>query len=127
MKFKDFSISFNKVDSDLEHGYLEEVKELKKHLLCEFNTISRENSKQKTSLNANKVMNAVYNTEILFSVLGFQNTYLNERKRDPMDLKEFEIFLRCFFGLCFYCYRIVDVLKHPLSYPLIMKTIQGLN
>ena len=43
--FKDFSISFNKVDSDLEHGYVEEVKELKKRLLREFNTISRENSK----------------------------------------------------------------------------------
>ncbi len=59
IEFKDFSISFNKIDSDLEHGYLEEVKELKKHLLYKFNTISRENSKQKASLNANKVMNAV--------------------------------------------------------------------
>ena len=53
IEFKDFTISFNKVYSDLQHGYLEEVKELKKHLLHEFNTISRENSKQKTSLNAN--------------------------------------------------------------------------
>ena len=56
------------------------MKELKKHLLREFNTISRKNSKQKTSLNANRVMNAVYNTEILFSVLGFQNTSLIEEK-----------------------------------------------
>jgi len=30
MKYSDFSISFNKVDSDLEYGYKEEVKELKK-------------------------------------------------------------------------------------------------
>lgn len=125
--FKDFSISFNKVDSDLEHGYLEEVKELKKHLLCKLNTISRENSKQKTTSNANEVMNAAYNAEIQFSVLSFQNTSLIERKRDPMDFKEFKIFLRCFFGLCFYCCSLVDVLKHPLSYPLIMNTIQGLN
>ena len=103
------------------------MKELKKHLLHEFNTISRKNSKQKTSLNANKVMNAVYNTEILFSVLGFQNTTLIERKRDPMDFKDFEIFLRCFCALCFYCCSLVDVLKHPLSYPLITKTFQGWN
>ena len=33
MRFQDFSISFNKVDSDLEFSYKEEVKELQKRVL----------------------------------------------------------------------------------------------
>ena len=33
MKYSDFSISFNMVDSDLEYGYKEEVTELKKRVL----------------------------------------------------------------------------------------------
>jgi hypothetical protein len=71
VQYKDFSIFFNKVDTDLERGYFEEVKELRKRVLREFDTLSSENTKRKSSLNANKVMNAVYNTDILFSVLTF--------------------------------------------------------
>jgi hypothetical protein len=71
VQYKDFSISFNKVDTDLERGYFEEVKELRKRVLREFDTLSSENTKRKSSLNANEVMNAVYNTDILFSVLTF--------------------------------------------------------
>ena len=33
LKYEDFSISFNKVDFDLEFGYTEEVKEVKKQVL----------------------------------------------------------------------------------------------
>ena len=33
LKYSDFSISFNKIDSDLEYGYKEEVKDLKKRVL----------------------------------------------------------------------------------------------
>ena len=127
IQYKDFSISFNKVDYDLEHGYLEEVKELKEQLLHEFNSISSESHKQKSSLDTNQVINAAYNTDIFFSVLGFQNNSLIERKNEPMDFKEFETFLCCFFGLCFYCYSLSDVLKHPHADPILTNTVQGLN
>ena len=88
MKFQDFSISFNKVDSDLEYGYNEEVKELKKRVLHEFNMLSKETAKRTTKQNAHQVMNAMYTAELLFSILGFQNRFLVERKKEPMDLKE---------------------------------------
>ena len=76
LRFDDFSISFNKVDSDLEFGYREEVKELKKRVLQEYNTLSNKNKKHATVLNATQVMNAVYTSELLFSILGFQNKSL---------------------------------------------------
>jgi hypothetical protein len=97
LEYKDFSILFNKVDTDLERGYFEEVKELKKRVLREFDTISSDNSKRKSTLNANEVFNAVYNTDILFSVLTFQNKSLIAKKQKAMDFKEFEVFLHCFF------------------------------
>ena len=99
----------------LRIGYLEEVKELKKKLFCEFNTLSDENSKQASILNANQVMNAVYNADIFCSVLGFQNKSLVEWQKEPMDVKEFEIFLWSFFVLCFFCCSLTDVIKHPQS------------
>lgn len=58
-----------------------EVQELKKRVLKEFNSMSNENTKQTTVLNANEVMNAVCNAEFLISVLGFENKYLLERKK----------------------------------------------
>jgi len=57
---QDFTISFNKVDSDLEMGYKEEVKELKKRV---------------------------------FSLLCSQIKPMIERNKDPVDVKEFEMFL----------------------------------
>ena len=65
-------------------------------------TLSSENSKTKSMLNANEVFNAVYNNDKLFSVLTFQNKSLIAKKQKPMDFKEFEVFLHCFFGFCFY-------------------------
>ncbi len=82
--------------------------------------MSTENFKQATVLNANQVMNAVYHSKLLFSILGFRNKSLLERKKEPMDLKEYEVFLRIFFGLCFYTCSLLDVLKHPVSYPLLI-------
>jgi hypothetical protein len=52
---EDFSVSFNKVDSDLEFGNEEEVKELKKRVLREFNNPSNDNVKKATVLNAGQV------------------------------------------------------------------------
>ena len=49
--------------------------------------------KRATTLNATQVMNAIYNAELLFSVLRFQNKLLVERKKEPVDMKEFEVFL----------------------------------
>ena len=72
---------------DLEHGYFEEVKELCKRVLRKFDTLSSEKTKQKSTLNANEVMNDVYNTDILFSVLNFQNKSLIAKKQKPMDFK----------------------------------------
>jgi hypothetical protein len=92
MRFQDFLISFNKVDSDLDFSYKEEVKELKKRVLWEFNTLSNENAKKTMTLDANQVMNAVYSAELLFSILGFQSKSLLERKKEPIDLKEYEVF-----------------------------------
>jgi hypothetical protein len=40
IKFSDFTIGFNKVDSDLGYGYTEEVNEIKKRVLREYNTLS---------------------------------------------------------------------------------------
>jgi hypothetical protein len=44
-----------------------------------------------------------------------------------MDFKEFEIFFRSFFGLCFYCCSLSDVMKHPHSYPILTNALQALN
>ena len=115
IRYADVAITFNKVDSDLEYGYKEEVKEIKKRILREFNNLSSRAVKKTTNLNATQVMNALYNSKFLFSVLGFQNKLLAERKKSPMDVKEYEFFLRCFFGLCFYRCSLSDVLKHPVS------------
>ena len=93
IKPQDFSTVFNKVDSDLEIGCKEEVKELKKRVLQEFNSLTNKNVKRATTLNATQVMNAIYNAELLFSVLRFQNKLLVERKKEPVDMKEFEVFL----------------------------------
>jgi hypothetical protein len=75
MKSSDFNISLNKVDHDLEYGYVKEVKEIKKLTLQEFHSLSRDNSKPKTVLDANQVMNAVYIGKLLFSMLGFQTNF----------------------------------------------------
>jgi hypothetical protein len=72
-------------------------------------------------------MNSVYDAELLFSVLGFQNKYLMERGKRTMDIKEYEAFLRVFFGLCFYCCGLSDVSKHPTSYPLLTESLMKLN
>jgi len=127
LEYKDFSILFNKVDTDLERGYFEEVKELKKRVLREFDTISSDNAKRKSTLTASEVFNAVYNTDILFSVLTFQNKSLIAKKHKAMDFKEFEVFLRCFFGFCFYGCSLSDVSKHPNYYPLITTSLHELN
>jgi hypothetical protein len=78
IRYRDFSIKFNKVGTDLEYGYIEEVKELRKRVSREYNTITSDSSKPQSMLNANQVMNSVYNAELLFSVLGFQNKSLIE-------------------------------------------------
>jgi hypothetical protein len=96
-------------------------------VLREFDTLSSENSKRKSVLNANEVFNAVYNMDILFSVLTFQNKALIAKKEPPMDSKEFEVFLWCFFGFCFYRCSLPDVSKHPHSYPLITSSLHRLN
>jgi hypothetical protein len=101
LRYQDFNISFNKVDTDLEYGYLEEVKEVKKRLLREFDSMISGDSKRKTTLNVNETMNAVYNAELLFGIIGFQNKSLVERKKFPMDFKEFEVFLRAFLVCAF--------------------------
>jgi len=44
------------------------------------NKLSNDNVKKANVLNASQVMNAVYNAELLFSVLGFQNKSLVEKK-----------------------------------------------
>ena len=72
-------------------------------------------------------MNSIYSAELLFSVLGFQNKYLLERKKSTMDVKEYEAFLRVFFGLCFYCCGLSDALKHPSSYPLLIESLSKLK
>jgi hypothetical protein len=97
LEYKDFSILFNKVDTDLERGYFEEVKELKKRVLREFDTISSDNSKRKSRLNANEVFYAVYNTDILFSVLTFQNKLLIAKSRRPWTLKSLRFSYVVFF------------------------------
>ena len=99
LRLEDFSISINKVDSDLEFGYKEEVKELKKCVLREFNNLSNDNVKKATLLNASQIMNAVYNAELLSSVLGFQNKSLVEKKKEPMDVNDYEVFLCVFIML----------------------------
>lgn len=43
-----------------------------------------------------------------------------------MDFKECEVFLRAFFGLCFYWCSLTEVVKHPQSYPLMTDMIQKL-
>jgi hypothetical protein len=58
-------------------------------------------------------MNAVFNAELLFSVIGFQNKLLGGQKREWMGFKEYRVFLLAFLGLCCYCYILTDVLKHP--------------
>ena len=66
LQFDDCSISFKKLDSNLEFGNREEVKELKKRVLQEYNTLSNKNKKDDTVLNATQVMNAVYTAELIF-------------------------------------------------------------
>jgi hypothetical protein len=127
IKTSDFSISFNKVDSDLGYGYTEEVKEIKKRVLREYYSLSSGDKKSASILNANEVMNALYNSEFLFSVLGFQNKALVERKKTPMDVKEYETFLRCFFGFCYYSCSLSDVSKHPFAYPIILDNLKKLQ
>ena len=127
LKYDDFSISFNKVDPVSEFGYKEEVKEFKKQVLREYNTVSNMNTKMASTIDSSEVMNAVYNSELLFSVLGFQNKSLVERRREPMDVKEYESFLPAFFGLCFYACSLSDVLKHPVSYPLLTESLKKLT
>jgi hypothetical protein len=127
IKFQDFSVNFNKVDTELERGYFEEVKELRKRVNREFNSIASINSKEKSTLTANEVFNAIYNTDILFSVLTFQNKSLVANKKKAMDFKEFEVFLRCFFGLCFYGCSLSDVQKHPQAYPVIWSSLMSLS
>jgi hypothetical protein len=80
--FQYFDISINKVDSYFEYVFVEEVKELNERLLHEFNTLSNKNSNQTTILNVNQAMNAVFNAELLFSVIGFQNKLLGGQKRE---------------------------------------------
>jgi hypothetical protein len=72
-------------------------------------------------------MNAVYNAELLISVLGFQNKYLLERRKLTIDVKEYEAFLCVFFGLCFYCCGLSDALKHSASYPLLTESLMKLK
>lgn len=47
IRYQDFSIKFNKVDTDLEYSYIEEVKELRKRVLREYNTITSDSSEPK--------------------------------------------------------------------------------
>jgi hypothetical protein len=51
-QYQDCNISFHKVDSYLEYRYVKEVKDLKQKLLHEFNTLSNQNSKQTTIIDA---------------------------------------------------------------------------
>ena len=43
MKQSDFEINFDKVDQDLEHGYFEETKQIRKRILYEYNSICLDN------------------------------------------------------------------------------------
>ena len=72
MKESDFSISLNKVNSYSEYGYIKEVKEVKKKILCEFN-LSQGVTKPVYTLDVIQVMNTVYASEMLFCLLAFQN------------------------------------------------------
>ena len=108
----------------MDFGYKEEVKELKKRVLQEFNTSSNKNKKHATVLNATQVMNAVYTSELLFSILRFQNKSLLEQKKELMDLKEYEVFLCVIIGLCFYTCSLLDVLKHPILYQLLTESLR---
>ena len=76
MKRGDFEINFDKVDQDLEHGYFEETKQIKKRILYEFNTICCDNKKPPSRLSAVEVFNAIYTTDVLLPVLAFQNKSL---------------------------------------------------
>ena len=55
IRYSDITISFNKVDTDLEYGYKEEVKEIKKRVLREYNNLSSRAVKKAASLNATKL------------------------------------------------------------------------
>lgn len=70
-----------------------------------------------TKLDANQVFNALYSADLLFTILSFQNKFLIERKKAPIDFKQYGWCLQCFFGLCFYRCSLLNVLKHPESYP----------
>ena len=80
LQYNDFTISFNKVDTDLERGYFEEVKELRMRVLREFNTLSSENTKRKVhSIQMKSSMQST--TLTYFSVCLPSKTKLSLQKR----------------------------------------------
>jgi hypothetical protein len=44
-----------------------------------------------------------------------------------MDVKEFEVFLQAFFSLCYHTCSLSDIVKDPLSYPLLMDALKKLS
>lgn len=113
IKFLDFQILFNKVDCDLGYDYMEEVKEIKKRVLREYYSQKNDIKKPSTKIDVNQVFSSLYLANLLFTMLSFQNKSLIKQMKPPMDFPEYELFLLCFFGLCFYRCSLVDVAKHP--------------
>jgi len=99
MKRSIFEINFDKVDQDLEHGYFEETKQIKKMILYEFNSICCDNKKLPSRLSAVEVFNSIYTPDVLLPVLAFQNKSLISRNKHPIDFREYECFLQVFLGM----------------------------
>jgi hypothetical protein len=126
MKQSIFEINFDKVDQDLEHGYFQETKQIRKRILFEYNTICSDNKKPSSRLNAVEIFNAIYTVDVLLPVLAFQNKAIISRNKHPIDFHEYECFVQVFFGLYFYHFILADVEKHPETYPLLISAIQKL-
>lgn len=124
--FNNNDMSFNVIDHFKEGRYFTEARKVALNFLKKFKAVSL-TTDDESEFDENQVLNTLFPTQILVSVIQFMNRILIERRSKPMLFPEFEPYLRSFFWLCFYRCGVADIQTHPNAYPLTVAEINKLE
>jgi len=83
-------------------------------------------SKASATLHANQILNAIFPCKNIDICVAIHGQIPTEEGGKHLDFAEFEAFLRCFFGVCFYGCGVSNWEKHPIAYPILITEIEKL-
>lgn len=126
MRYADYSVKINNIDTQFEEDYIQEVSQLKKNVMKEYKSRTGDT---KSTLSIIDIINVFFPMDLMMMIINIMNGYLSEKNKERITVEEFTPFLRSFFWLCYYGTSVAELEKHAYdnTYPRAIKEIDRLK